>query len=136
MTAIENLLSSPLLVQVCLVLVLIQWLFLQRLWRKFDRQGRSLAETQQELQALLSCERGMADRINYQQQQMHGIADRQDRLEINDSSQINYKQAIALMKKGATTNELVEACDLSRGELDLIGHLQKLQKAGQVSRAA
>ncbi len=70
----------------------------------------------------------MADRIKRQSAQMQGIIDRQERVEINGYSQVNYKQAIALMNKGASTDELIEACDISRGELELISHLQRSKR--------
>lgn len=113
---------------IALVFFLVQSFILLRLWKRFDEQNQSVSDLQKELKALLMCERGMADRIKTQQQQVHGISNRQERLEINEAPQVNYKQAIALMKKGATADELVEACDISRGELDLILHLENTKK--------
>ncbi len=123
MTVIENLLSPIPLTYICSAFVLILTYVVLRLWMKLYNQRLELMDLRKELEVLLLCDRGMADRIKNQQQQMHGIVDRQDRLEINESPQVNYKQAIALMKRGATTDELVEACDISRGELELISHL-------------
>lgn len=113
---------------IALVFFLVQSFILLRLWKRFDEQNQSVSDLQKELKALLMCERGMADRIKTQQQQVHGISNRQERLEINEAPQVHYKQAIALMKKGATADELVEACDISRGELDLILHLENTKK--------
>ena len=113
---------------IALMFFLVQSFILLCLWKRFDEQSLAVSDLQKELKAMFMCERGMADRIRYQQQQVHGISNRQDTLEINGASQVNYKQAIALMRKGATTDELVEACDISIGELDLILHLENTKK--------
>ena len=119
-----------------LILILVQSYVVFCIWEKSKSQTRFIKEAYKEVQALLSCERGMADRIKNQQQQMHGITERQDQLEISETSQVNYKQAIALMKKGATASEMVEACDISRGELELISRLQQQKTPSLKTRAA
>jgi len=119
-----------------LILFALQSAAFIRLRKRTGQRDNLVANLQKEVEALLLCERGMADRMKQQQSQMRGIASRQDKQEITEHTQVNYKQAIALMKKGATTDEMVEACDISRGEVDLISHMQKLKKARAQQRAA
>ena len=119
-----------------LFLFLLQSVSIMRLRKKLVARDNLLANVQKEVEAMLLCERGMADRIKQTQTQMHGITSRQDKLEINESSQVNYKQAIALLRRGASTDELVESCDISRGEVDLISHMQKLKLNTSSKRAA
>ena len=109
-----------------LALFVLQIFIVLRLRRKFMEQDQLLANLQKEVEALRLNERGIADSIQRQQSQLLSMASRQDKLEINENTRVNYKQAIALMKKGASTDELVEACDISRGEVELISHMQRL----------
>jgi len=53
-----------------------------------------------------------------------------------DMDNSGYKQAVALMQRGADTDELVDACDLSRGELDLLSRLQSSVRDVRKKRAA
>lgn len=108
-----------------LILFFIQLPVLVMLWNRYRHLQRYISEVKNELHALLECERNMGARLKTQQQRMHGIVERQDKIEINELSQTSYKQAIALMHKGASPDEMVEVCDISRGELDLIARLQK-----------
>ena len=128
MLLIENFFSSIQLVHISFILIFLQLFLIHRVWNKSIDQNKVSEALRLELDTLLLCERGMAARIKRQQAQMHGISDRQERVETNGYSQVNYKQAIALMKKGASTDELVEACDISRGELELISHLQRSKR--------
>ena len=125
---IENFISSIPLVHISFILVFLQLFLIHRVWKRSIDQYKVSEALRLELNTLLLCERGMADRIKRQSAQMQGIIDRQERVEINGYSQVNYKQAIALMKKGASTDELIEACDISRGELELISHLQRSKR--------
>ncbi len=112
------------LLAVCILLLVLQTVKLIKLTARVRQQGGTLTELRQELSALLSCERGMGRRIRQQQQQFLSIIERQDKLEISDVSNTSYKQAMVLLQKGASTDELIEACDLSRGELDLLSRLK------------
>ena len=58
--------------------------------------------------------------VKQQQKQVRSMIERQDNLEISNSSNTSYKQAMVLLQKGASTDELIDACDLSRGELELL----------------
>ncbi len=120
---------------VCVLLVALQAVRIINLTARVRQQGSTLAELRQELTALLSCEQGMGRRIKQQQQQVQGIIERQDKLEISDISNTSYKQAMVLLQKGASTDELIGACDLSRGELELLSRLKLGSKSIPVSTA-
>jgi hypothetical protein len=62
---------------------------------------------------------------------MQLIDERQANVEIIDLSQTNYKQAVALMHKGVSLEEMVEVCEISRGEWDPIASLQNKKTSRQ-----
>ena len=127
MTTIQGFLPHIQLVHICLSLVFVQLALLFVFRKRLNQQEQFIDSIKNEIHALLLCERGIADRLKQQQQQVRWMADRQDKLELTEAASGNYKQAMALMKRGASTDEVVDTCDLSRGELELISHLQNIR---------
>jgi hypothetical protein len=119
------------LLTVCsgLLLILIQAIKLRQINATVAEQGKMILNFTEEVHALMQCEKGMGNRIK-QQQQVKTMLERQDKLEISDVSNTSYKQAMVLLQKGASTDELINACDLSRGELDLLSRMKIASKAG------
>jgi Protein of unknown function (DUF2802) len=107
------------------VVVTILVISTHHLRRKTVHQYRRINELNEELNALLSCSRGISEKLHAYQQQFRNITDRQDKLEVGEQGGSGYKQAIALFNRGATEDEMISTCDLSRGEINLIAHLQK-----------
>ena len=115
---------SPLMISLITMVALVSTLGLRKKTRMQERQIKQL---NQELNALLSCSRGISQKLHSYQHQFRYLNDRQDKLEIGESGSSDYKQAMALLNRGATEDEMLSACDLSRGELNLIAHLQKVR---------
>ena len=133
---IEIIFSHLSLVQLCFILLLLQTMMYLSLSRRYRNQHGDMAQIRKELSMLLMCERGIAERIRNQQSQMRGILDRQEHTADTGTNGYNYKQAAALLKNGLTTEQLVNSCDLSRGELELISYLHHLKGAGSGRKAA
>ena len=114
--------EMPLISLLCvgMLIAALGFLKLRKMSGQIRIQENALTELRWELEALLLCERGMGDRLRQQQKQVRSMIERQDNLEISDSSNTSYKQAMVLLQKGASTDELFDACDLSRGELELM----------------
>jgi Protein of unknown function (DUF2802) len=121
---------------ICLLIIVAQSIKIRRLAGDMHGQEQALMELKQEMGVLLSCERGMGDRIKQQQQQVRCVIERQDKLEISDVSNTSYKQAMVLLQKGASTDELIDACDLSRGELELLSRLKIASESTPTTKAA
>lgn len=117
---------SPLLISAVTLMVLFSTI---KLRKKMLYQEKQIMELHRELDALLVCSRGISDKLHFYQQQFKHIVDRQDKLELGEAETSSYKQAMALVNRGASEEELLTTCDLSRGELNLITHLQKSRKS-------
>jgi Protein of unknown function (DUF2802) len=102
-----------------------------RLRKQTRNQFRQINRLNEELNALLSCSRGISERLHSHQHQFQNIAERQDKLEVSEPGNGGYKQAIALFNRGASEDEMLSTCDLSRGEINLITHLQKAKSQNQ-----
>ena len=67
-----------------------------RLRQQTNSQHRKINQLNEELNALLSCSRGISERLHSHQNQFQNIARRQDNLETVEPGHAGYKQAIAL----------------------------------------
>lgn len=115
------------------VIVMMLAIFMIQLRKKTQMQHRQIHQLNEELNALLSCSRGISERLHNYQHQFHHITERQDKLEVGEPGNSGYKQAIALFNRGATEDEMLSTCDLSRGEINLIAHLQRAKSNKQVN---
>ncbi len=102
-----------------------------RLRQQTHNQHKKINQLNEELHALLSCSRGISEKLHSHQYQFQNIAERQDKLEVAEPGHSGYKQAIALYNRGASEDEMLSTCDLSRGEINLITHLQKAKSKNQ-----
>lgn len=100
-----------------------------RLRQQTNSQHRKINQLNEELNALLSCSRGISEKLHSHQYQFQNIAERQDKLEVAEPGHSGYKQAIALYNRGASEDEMLTTCDLSRGEINLITHLQRAKSS-------
>ena len=96
-----------------------------QLRKKTLHQYHRINQLNEEINALLSCSRGISKKLHTYQHQFRNIKERQDKLEVGEAGSVGYKQAIALLNRGASEDEMLSTCDLSRGEINLIAHLQK-----------
>ncbi len=105
-----------------------------RLRQQTHVQHKKINQLNEELSALLSCSRGISEKLHSHQYQFQNMTERQDKLEIAEPGNGGYKQAIALFNRGASEDEMLSTCDLSRGEINLITHLQKAKSKNQSQR--
>lgn len=106
------------------------------LMKKQQHLRQKYARLKMDLDAVFLAGQGLKKRLDEQQMRVHVVANRQDKLEINDGAKGGYKQALALLKRGCSSQEVVESCELSQGELDLISQLQKAEKAVRHNKVA
>jgi uncharacterized protein DUF2802 len=118
----------PLFLSVVVAMLIISTI---RQRKQTHNQHRQINQLNGELNALLSCSRGISERLHTHQHQFQNITERQDKLEVAEPGHSGYKQAIALFNRGASEDEMLSTCDLSRGEINLITHLQKAKSKNQ-----
>jgi len=83
-------------------------------------QQKQLKELSHELQTMTSAAYGVGKRINQLAGQLRELDDRQEEFDLKDQGSHSMQQAIALVHKGATVEELVENCEMSLGEAELL----------------
>jgi len=83
-------------------------------------QQKQLKELAHELQTMTNAAYGVGKRINLLSGQIRELDDRQEEFDLKDQGSHSMTQAIALAQKGASIDELMETCDMSRGEAELL----------------
>ena len=88
---------------------------------------------QTDLRALCNAAVQMGERVNHTeselnivQQRQQELGVRQDNMVQSETHEISFEQAIKLARKGSSVEELMEICDLSRGEAELVAMMHRL----------
>ncbi|MFK5984482.1 MAG: DUF2802 domain-containing protein [Pseudomonadota bacterium] len=79
-----------------------------------------LTGVMQDMQSMSNATYGIGKQINQINNQVKNIDARQDEIDIRDQGEKPIQQAIALLEKGSTIDEVMENCSLSRGEAELL----------------
>lgn len=83
-------------------------------------QQKQLKELAHEVQTMTNAAHGVGKRINVLAAQIRDLDDRQEEFDLKEQGSQSMHQAIALARKGATIDELMDTCDMSRGEAELL----------------
>jgi len=127
------------LLALALAVAAIIWLALvaMRQTRQSHEQTRKLDSLQSDLRALCNAAVQVGERVNHleqaakqlqQRQQELGV--RQDKMVFSEPEERGYEQAIKLAQKGTPIEEIMDICDLSRGEAELIAMMHRLDRSG------
>ena len=103
-------LPNVLVLLVCAALLAAQVLSARRFRRQLAARNEALHTLEDELRALLSCSRGLGEQIHKQQRQMRMLLERQAQIDQLDSGAQGYRQAVVLLQKGASSDDLMGAC--------------------------
>lgn len=107
--------------------------FASRTRKALQQQVQSQAMLQADLRALCNAAVQVGERVNRMerglkalQQRQQELGVRQEQLALGDSPEPGFEQAIRLARKGSSVEELMEICNLSRGEAELISMMHRL----------
>lgn len=96
--------------------------YVKRLEKSWDSTIDSLSR---DLRALCVAASHAGDRLIDVEHQSRRLALRQEQFEMKDSQSEHLTQAIALVKRGAGTEELVATCGMGHGEAELLHLLHR-----------
>lgn len=127
MSALEIILSALVLLSLVIQVRLYRQLRQLRLDQR-DAEGR-VRRIGGELSALTKASTGAGDHLVKVEQQIRRLLERQDQWELQQGSNRPYEQAIQMAHKGASVDDLVTRCGLSRGEAELVSVLHRIKQA-------
>lgn len=124
--------SMAVFFQSLILILLCQFLAYVKFKQRYQKQQKKIKSLENDLQALLICARGVGEKLHHQEDEFRFIQERQEKIELNETSQssVPYKQIMGLINQGANKNEMMESCDLTKGEVELMMSLK--QKANQL----
>jgi len=104
--------------------------FVARRWQRQRAADEAAAKAlQSDLGALSAVIAGLGSRLVRIEQQLQGVSERQDQLELRPGGERSYSHAIRMVQKGADVNELVASCGINRGEAELLLRVHGMAQA-------
>ena len=92
-------------------------------------QADHLTTLERDLAALLTCSRGMAERLTQTESQQRRLQTQLDKLSSNDDNQLAVQQAMKLLNSGVDIKSVTSLCELSEGEVEILQNLARYQRA-------
>ena len=97
------------------------------------QQAESQSTLQADLRAICNAALQMGEKISRIEQENKAIKQRQqelgvrqDKMAQTDTHEAGFEQAIKLARKGSSVEEIMDICNLSRGEAELIAMMHRL----------
>lgn len=106
-----------------IILILVSAIFsfvIFRLMRNQAKQDLEIENLQGSINAICSGAVGIGEHLSQLDQRSRLLMERQEKIELNESSNRNYKFAQKMAKKGANVEDVIEDCGLARGEAELV----------------
>ncbi len=99
---------------------------LRQFQRHLDEQTATLEGMDRQLEALLSCSRGLGRRVQRHEKRLRHLTHRQDEIQTLGAGETPYRQAQALLQQGAGSEVLIDDCGLTPVEAELMAKLHPL----------
>ena len=106
------------------------WLLL--LWKLRSmrlRQATQIDTLKSDMRALVSAAIGVGERVHKIEKSLKEVSHRQEVIDQTDPGAQAYQQAIKMAQKGASIDELIDICGLTRGEAELIAMLHRMERS-------
>lgn len=107
----------------------LSWIHVRHLRRRQTGMAKTLHQALDDLAAFEKAAIRVGEQLIRLEQKVRGVMDRQDQLEMWTSGSRPYSQAIQLVQRGASVDELMSMCSLTRGEAELICMLHGTREA-------
>jgi len=101
--------------------------------RQLTRQQQRLQIVQNDMRALCNAAVAVGERVNRIERSQRQLSERQnelgqrqERLGKEDAEEYSFAQAVKMAQRGASAEELVDVCGLTRGEAELVAMMHRL----------
>ncbi len=96
---------------------------------------RDIEALQDDISALCSGANGVGMHLSKVDRQILRLNERQDQLELRDSVHSEYDQAVRMIQRGASVDEIISHCNLARAEAELLSRLHDPGLPGRNERS-
>lgn len=108
--------------------LLLSTLLMIRGRRRLLKHLHEIQELQRDMRAITAAAIGVGERVLEIERRQRRLSERQEQLDIYDSANQPYEQAISMIKHGADVAELVEVCGISESEAELVALMHRLDQ--------
>ena len=91
-----------------------------------ERLRQEVQRLRDDLGALCSGAVGVSERVARIEQKLQRVSERQEQMGSTTPESQPYDQAVELARKGASAEELVKQCGLTKGEADLVVMMHRM----------
>lgn len=117
-----------LILAVSIVVFLLSTLLMMRGRRRFVKHLNAIQEQQRNIRAITAAAIGVGERVLEIERRQRRLAERQEQVDIYESANQPYEQAISMVKHGADVGELVDVCGISESEAELVALMHRLDQ--------
>jgi len=106
-----------------IILILVSVIFsvvIFRLTKIQEKQNQEIESLQGSINAICSGAVGVGEHLSLLDERSRLLMERQEKIELNENSNRNYKFAQKMVKKGAKLEDVIEDCGLAHGEAELV----------------
>lgn len=97
---------------------------LQKMDRELEKAHSALRS---DVKALFDSAKGLGSKLNQIERQMRSMEERQDQLSLKEPSEQAYSHSVRLIKSGVPVEQVIEQSGLSRGEVELLLLLNRIE---------
>lgn len=101
--------------------------------RRFVKHLHEIQGLQRDIRAITAAAIGVGERVLELECRQRRLTERQEQVDIYDSANQPYEQAISMVKHGADLNELVDVCGISESEAELVALMHRLDQTAQTA---
>ena len=127
-TAPQDPVMGWLILAVSSVFFLLSSLLMLRGRHKFSKSLHEIQTLQRDIRAITAAAIGVGERVLEIERRQRRLAERQEQLDIYDSANQPYDQAISMARNGADVDELVDICGISESEAELLTLMHRLDQ--------
>ena len=91
-----------------------------------ERQRQEIDKLRHDLGVLCSGAVGVSERVARIERKLNRLSERQEQMEASTPEAQPYDKAVELARKGATVEELIAQCGISKGEADLVVMMNRM----------
>lgn len=89
-----------------------------------------------DIKALFDSAKGLGSKLSQVERQLRAVEERQDQLSLKEPSEQAYSHSVRLIKSGLPVEQVIEQSGLSRGEVELLLLLNRIEEGGGEAKSA
>ena len=121
--------TVPVLVILSVVVLVVSLLVSRQNVARIRSLEKQLKQARNDLKALTTASVGVGGRVLELERRLRRMAEKQKQVDLYDSANQAYDQAIDMAKHGVKIDDIVTACGISRNEAELIQMMHRFKQA-------